>query len=269
MIIFSKIDDFFTSLFNKLSETISWSTVGVLLVGIIIGFVLASTIYGIYMLLCLKKEEKGRRIRSLDNDVTNEEIKEKINEIKEKFIINIEGLSTREKFEELGYSLFETMNTVAGLYYPDSKYPLYELTIDELILLLHYVSDRVDTMFSKPFLRPFKKMTVSQIFKFIDMRKQMNEKKIVKVITNKKTHKIKDIVLGTLNIINPIYWFRKIIMGTTINTAIRKACLIVIDIVGEETNKTYSKAIFDKERKIYHDEIDSEIDKLGGEIENE
>ena len=40
-------------------------------------------------------------------------------------------------------------------------------------------------------------MTVSQIFKFIDMRKQMNEKKIVKVITNKKTHKIKDIVLGS------------------------------------------------------------------------
>ena len=58
-------------------------------------------------------------------------------------------------------------------------------------------------------------------------------------------------------------------MGTTLNTALRKACLIIIDIVGEETNKTYSKAIFDKERSIYQNEIDNEIENLGGEIENE
>lgn len=268
MLIITKVDDFFTSLFDKLSETISWSTFVILLVGIIIGFVLASTIYGIYMLACLKKTEKSRKDKALNN-VSSDEIKAHIDEIKEKFILNIEGLSTREKFEELGYTLFETMNVVAGMYYPDSKYPLYELSIEELILLLRYVSDRIDTMFNKPFLRPFKKMTASQIFKFIDMRRQMSEKKIVKVITNKKTHRIKDIVLGTLNLLNPVYWLRKIIMGTTINTAIRKACLIVIDIVGEETNKTYSKSIFDKESKLYQSEIDNEIEKLGGDIENE
>lgn len=266
--ILTKFDDFCTSLFEKIGSFMSWSTLIVLLVGILIGFVLATTIYGIYMLVCLKKEEKHRKVIS-KNTVTNEEIKAKIEEVKNKFVENTEGLTTKEKFEELGHSLFETMNVVAGTYFPESKYPLYELTIEELIMLLRYVSDRVEDMFSKPFLRPFKKMSVSQIFKFIDMRKKMNEKKIVKIVTNKKTHKIKDIVLGTLNLLNPIYWIRKIVMGTTLNTALRKACLIIIDIVGEETNKTYSKAIFDKERSIYQNEIDSEIENLGGEIENE
>ena len=67
MLIITKVDDFFTSLFDKLSETISWSTFVILLVGIIIGFVLASTIYGIYMLACLKKTEKSRKDKALNN----------------------------------------------------------------------------------------------------------------------------------------------------------------------------------------------------------
>lgn len=269
MLIFTKIDDFFTSLFERFSDFLSWGTLGVLIVGIIIGFVICASIYGILMLTSLKKEEKSRKHIQNNIKENNEEVLKKINIIKDKFVLNTEGLSTKEKFEELGHSLFETMNVVAETYYPDSKYPLYELTIEELILLLSYVSNRIDEMFSKPFLKPFKKMSVSQIVRFIDLRKEMSEKKIVKMVTNKKTHRIKDIVLGVINIINPVYWVRKLVMGTTINAAIRKACLIIIDIVGDETNKTYSKAIFDKERSIYQKEIDDEIKNLEGEIENE
>ena len=108
-------------------------------------------------------------------------------------------------------------------------------------------------------------MTISQIIKIIDIQKKINENKVVKTINNPVTNKFKKIMMRIVNYANPIYWIKKLVMGTTINLAIKKICLVVIDIVGDETNKTYSKAIFNQERTLYQEEIEQTINNIEGD----
>jgi hypothetical protein len=49
-----------------------------------------------------------------------------------------------------------------------------------------------------------------------------------------------------LNYANPIYWFRKLAMKPTSDLVTKEICNMIISIVGEETNKVYSKKLFQK-----------------------
>ena len=71
--------------------------------------------------------------------------------------------------------------------------------------------------------------------------------------------------MTTKNLLNPVKWFSKLGINTTINFAFRKMTLMIIDIVAEETNKIYSKRIFDKERQLQ----ELEIQKMLEEFEKE
>lgn len=260
----SDIDNFFTSFFENLRESISWTTFLVLLSGILIGFVICSSIYGLLMISSLKKEGKKEiNIKSYDETFFQE-----VKKIKKNFQESTDSLSVKERFELLPHTLYEAINKIASLYYPHSKYPLYELSIEELTLFLRYLSMRIEHVFDKPFLKLFKKMTITQILNFIDMKKKINENKIVKSINNPISNKAKTTIGLILNYANPVFWFKKLVMNGTVNLATRKICLIIIDIVCDETNKTYSKAIFNEEKLLLKNEIHSEILKLGDD-ENE
>jgi len=260
------VDNFFTIFFEELRNSFSWTTFVYLLVGIIIGFVICATIYGVLMLISLKDTKALRKDKNLNINIDNDEIIKKVEDIKARFISSTDGLSVKERFDILGHTIYEAINEVASFYYPNSKYPLYELSIEELIMFLGYLSKRIDDMFNKPFLKPFKHMTISQILKFIDVKRKINENKVVKTINNKHTSKVKNALFMVLNYANPVYWFKKLIMGGTINIATRKICLVIIDIVCDETNKTYSKQIFNEENKLYQEEITKELNDLGDEI---
>ena len=83
--------------------------------------------------------------------------------------------------------------------------------------------------------------------------------------------KMVDTVKGALNVLNPVYWFRKTIMNTTLDFAVNKLCLAVIEIVGEETYKIYSKRVFDEEKNLdlNVDEIVDELDEEMKDISDE
>ena len=55
---------------------------------------------------------------------------------------------------------------------------------------------------------------------------------------------------------------KKLFVGSTINFASRKISLLIIDIVADETNKTYSKSIFNKERRLKQLEIETSLKEL-------
>ena len=50
-----------------------------------------------------------------------------------------------------------------------------------------------------------------------------------------------------MNAVNPVYWFRKLVLSTSIDAMTRKLCVAIIGVVGEETSKVYSKKLFDKD----------------------
>lgn len=264
-----QIDDFFTELFKKLGESFTIQTFVVLLVGILLGFILCASIYGIMMLISLKTSDRTRKDKKLNITPNAKKIDSQIEEIKDKFLTSTEGLKTKERFQILGSTLIETINVVASEYYPESKYPLYELSIEELILFLRYLSYRIEDVFNKPFFKPFKKMTISQIFRFMEVRKQISENKAVKKAVQVNSSKAKQVILSIINYANPIYWIKKLVVGSTINIALRKTCLVIIDIVSDETNKTYSKSIFDKSEDLYYDKINKELDELEEDMKNE
>ncbi len=267
IIILSKIDDFFTEVFSGLGKNFSWASVIVLLTGILIGFVLALAVYLIIFVASIRSENK--RLDDIGKNADLESLKSgltlKIDEIKTNFLNDSTGLSTKEKTQMLGSIIYQTVNVVASSYYPESKYPIYELSIDELIVLLKYLSNRLDEVFSKKILRLFRKMTITQVFKFIDAKKKVEDNKIVKTAIKAKPHKIISAISATLNYANPIYWFKRIFTGTVVNFTINKVFTLVIDIVADETSKAYSKSIYNEEININRKAIDEAIDEMNEE----
>lgn len=145
------VRDFFSDLFGKLS----FENLLILLSGIIIGFVLCFLIYLLIVVTSFKKEEK--RISVPEVKVEDERIQRLIRSAKIEFMEEASSTTTGQKLNELKNICWNLIHDIARVYFPDSKYPIYELSIDELMTLIHYITDRVDSLFKGPILRPLKK----------------------------------------------------------------------------------------------------------------
>lgn len=258
------VDNFFTDIFKSFTSEFSWASLFILLTGILVGFIISVCLYVVIFLASLKKT-KNSEIKELSFE--NEGLlKEKLSDIKKDFITDTEGLSMKEKTDMFGEAIYNVANTVASNYYPNSKYPIYELSIEELIHLLNYLSNRLDGIFSKPVLKIFRKMTISQIFKIIDTKKKIEENKIVKVATSSKTKKVFQSIMTVINYANPIYWIKKVVINTSLTFTLNRIFLLVLDIVSDETNKAYSKSLFNEERILNEKEINEALNEIEREM---
>jgi hypothetical protein len=247
------VRDFFSDLFGKLS----FENLLILLSGIIIGFVLCFLIYLLIVVTSFKKEEK--RISVPEVKVEDERIQRLIRSAKIEFMEEASSTTTGQKLNELKNICWNLIHDIARVYFPDSKYPIYELSIDELMTLIHYITDRVDSLFKGPILRPLKKIRISYILKVIDTKRKIDENKAVKTASKLRTPW--KVTKTVLNIFNPVYWVRKLMISTTLVAVTNKICGIIIDVVGEETNNVYSKSVFNVER-MTNLEIEREILEL-------
>lgn len=247
------IRDFFSNLFGKLS----FDNLLILLSGIVIGFILCFLIYLVIVVSSFRKEEKDLMVPEIEVD--NEKIERLIRSAKNQFLEESASASTGQKLNDLKEISWNLIHDIAQVYFPESKYPIYELSIDELMTLIHYITDRVDSLFKGPILKPLKRIRISYILKIIDTKKKIDENKAVKTASKLKTPW--KATISVLNMFNPVYWVRKLMISTTLVAVTNKIFGIVIDVVGEETNKVYSKSVFNIERNT-HLEIEKEILEL-------
>ena len=254
--ILSKIDDFTNSIFRDLNGNFNWKILVALLIGVLIGLILAATIYGILLLISIKKTNK----KVVMPAETNEDLINTINLMKKDFINITSGFNQSEKVKVLGNTLMNTIKLIASTYYPESKYPLYELNISELVVLLHYITNRIDEIFDKNILKLFKNMSISNVFKILDIHKKINDNKAVKAV--KKVNPVVKVIKGIVNYANPLYWIKKLVVGGTINIAVNKMSLLIIDIVSSETIKVYSKRLFNEENNLLEEMINKEIEEM-------
>lgn len=238
---------FFRNLFSKFS----FDNLFVLIFGIIFGFILCFLIYITFVLASLKKEEKKIVIQSEKIDL--EKIERLIKSAKNQFLIESTAKTTAEKLNDVKDISWNLINQIAKEYFPNSNYPIYELSIDEIMMLNHYITNRIDSLFKGPILRPFKKLRIAYILKILDVKKKIDENKAVKAAN--KINKPWKITWTVLNIFNPVYWVKKLMISTTVVTITNKICGLVIEVVGTETNKVYSKSVFNVEKNT---EIDIE-----------
>lgn len=98
--VIQSIDDFFTKIFSSLKEAITWSTFWTLIAGMVIGFVICSTIYGILLMNSISKKEK--EIENIKKDIDDEKIGNIVEQIKNNYVEESEGLSVTSRFDILG-----------------------------------------------------------------------------------------------------------------------------------------------------------------------
>ena len=159
------------------------------------------------------------------------------------------------------------INEIAKLYYPKSEYPIYELSIDEMLVLTHYITNRVESLFKGKVLKSLKKIKISQIIKVLEIKKKIEENKIVKAANKVKLPTLYKATMSVLNIFNPGYWVKKIMINTTLSIGTNKIAATIIDIIGEETTKVYSKSVFNEE-KVIASEVEDTIKALEADLDN-
>lgn len=250
---------FFRNLFSRFSL----DNLIVLLFGIVFGFLLCFLIYFTFVLASLKKEEKKVIVNR--DAISMEKVERLIRSAKNQFLVESATKNTAEKISDVKDISWNLINDIAKEYFPDSNYPIYELSIDEIMILIHYITNRVDTLFKGPVLKPFKKVRIAYVLKLLDMKKKIDENKAVKAAN--KLNKPWKITFSVLNIFNPVYWVKKLMISTTLVTITNKIGGIIIEVVGEETNKVYSKSVFDEERSanIEVEKSIMELEKLQAE----
>lgn len=77
--VIQSIDDFLQN-FSSLKEAITWNTFWTLIAGIVIGFVICSTIYGILLMNSISKKEK--EIENTKKDIDDDKISNIVEQIK-------------------------------------------------------------------------------------------------------------------------------------------------------------------------------------------
>jgi hypothetical protein len=225
--------------------------------GMATGMIVFTAIY-VYFLVRGKNidvEEIKRPTIDVDEQILVDMIKAKQKQFKRTFKGGSEGIA------KTTFNLsFELIEEISQYFFPDSKYPMLELSVNELLNLNHYITDRIDDLLDKPVIKNTKNMQVTKIMQMYDKKKQVEESKIVKAAKKLKLPKVIKYGGAAVNAINPVYWFRKVVINTSINAMTKKICVVVIGIVGEETTKVYSKALFDSPVEL--DMVDNDVKHL-------
>lgn len=233
-------------------------------IGVFVGCALLALVYSILVVSSLKSKKYIAKSNVIE--VTDEEIKEIINNAKKTYSDkNLKGAKS-----SIGHCTTVCGNLITDIarkFFPKSKRPLAELTIDEILELSIYVSNRINSIIDRPGLRLLKKLKLSTVLALGDAKKVVEDSSLMKLTKKYKLKKVFDAVVGVLNIFNPVYWARRLFINTAIDIAVNRLCISVIGIVGEETYKIYSKRVFEEERYI-DTNIGDIVESIEEQLEN-
>ena len=238
---------------------IDFSTVLSFLIGILIGAVIICMIYALIVLSSLRN--KKFLIKVEDDSLTSTEVKDMIVQAQKSF----KDKDLRGELSRVNHCKNISMDLVYGIasrFFPKSKHPLLEISIDEVMMLSLYVKTRIEDILNRRGIRLLKKIKIGQIFDVTQKTTKVVNSKAFKVTkdVNSTFNTIKKIV----NVVNPAWWVRKLIIDNTINVITDKLCVVIIAIVGEETYKIYSKTVFNQDV-----EIESNVDDIINSMNND
>lgn len=242
---------------------IGLTDLGLLLFGVFFGFLIAFILYLLSLIASLRT-----RKHIVDPKSTNEAdliVKDIIVRYQTIFLDKeLQGSTSdvvycKEQCEGL-------VKDISRAFFPNTKRPLMELSIDESLMLSLYVSKRINDILRHKGIRFIKKLRISTIMGFTEVKKVVDLKVVKKTrsaVAKAKVLELFKTVSGILNVVNPIYWAKKIVLGNTIKYATRKICKLMIVITAEETYKIYSKSVF-KDEVIIVGAEDFQNELVGG-----
>ena len=238
---------------------LNFSTVLSFIVGLFFGMVLLSLIYALIVVISLR--DKKYRVEANPENLRQEQALEMIKNAQKSF----NDRELRGKLTKGQYFRRLTTDLVYGIassFYPDSKYPLLEITIDEAIELIGYVQYRLNNILGKKGIRLLKRFKISTI---VDA-----SLKTQSVMDNKAFQVAKDVTITAsrvkkvIDTLNPVKWVKRLVVDNAITIITHKLYLASLAIIGEEAYKIYSKSVLNHEETI-----DSGVDDLVDSIEDD
>ena len=234
-------------LFELFNIDFDFASLIAFVIGIFVGCALLALIYSILVVSSMKSQKYIAKAKTVE--VTDEMIKEMIENARQAY--NDKSLKgAKSSVAHCTTVCTNLVTDIARKFFPKSKRPLAELTIDEILSLCVYVSERINGILDRPGLRLIKKLKLSTLLALGDAKKFIDDSALMKLTKKYKLKKVFSAVMGLVNIFNPVYWARRLFINTSIDFAINRLCVSVIGIVGEETYKIYSKRVFEEERYI-------------------
>ncbi|MDD3113118.1 MAG: hypothetical protein WC339_01970 [Candidatus Izemoplasmatales bacterium] len=236
---------------------ITWPDIRNFLLGMATGFLLLALVVALFLVTNRHRKQKHFFSKSmpLDEKVVREMIQSKQTEMVEtvKF--------TDNAYFKVAIDLsLDLMYDIARYYFPESKYPMYELSIQELLDLNYYITKRIETIVSGKIIRRFKNYRISTIINILQKKKAIDNSKLMKLSRKLKVSKFIMVGKAILNYANPIFWFRQLAIKPSVTLLTKEVCKMIIDIFGEETNKIYSKKLFQAPEDA--DKIAAEFDEI-------
>lgn len=135
------------------------------------------------------------------------------------------------------------INNIAAIYFPESEKPMFEISIKETIELSKYLSKRISEILDYSGLKFIRRINVNSIINIRNLSMDIYESNAVQTYKRMNVDKIMFGFKVLLNIVNPIYWVRKAMGKTAFRVVNKKLSSAVLQVVGEESYKIYSKDI--------------------------
>lgn len=248
-----KLMNFITPVFLE----VVWRDIRYFVLGIVTGIILLILSLAFILSRNERRKTKNRigNTVALDNKAILEMIESKQDQLDKTVKLTDDGY-----FKVAVDLSFELSEEIARYYFPKSRYPIYELSIQEMLDLNYYITKRVEDLMNQKFFKLFKNYRVASIIDILNTRKKINNSKLMQITRKIKLQQIYSATRTVLNFANPIYWFRKLAIKPTTVVVTKEICKYIIAIFGEETNKIYSKAIFKEEDSP--EEIVKKIDQF-------
>ncbi len=211
--------------------------------GIFLGMLIAGIFYMILVLKAIRKSNNLKiPIKSNRHECYEMVQKAKRDYKKRKRKYGPQGrfLLTRDLAERLAYE-------IARHHYPDSRQPFLEISTYEILETAKYIIMRIEGILDRKPLNKLKGLSGLEILTMFEFTEKVTGNKTLKGAIKVNNSAVVKTAKSVWGVINPALLVRRTVMNTTINLSVDVLCLVVLNIVGEEVYKLYSKELFKME----------------------
>jgi hypothetical protein len=149
------------------------------------------------------------------------------------------GKKDSDKMLPLTEEMLWLINEVASIYYPESKHPLFELTIDELFLLVREILSLLSNIIFEIGIPNLEQLKMSTVKDLILLGGKV--RKVYNLRGVRLTIGFVNAAIKLQSVVTPIYWVKKGTNIVSVNSLSQFLVKCMFEVVGKVTANIYSK----------------------------
>jgi len=208
--------------------------------GIVLGLLIAGFFYMLLVLRAIRKSNNLKMPRRTNQNECFDMVQQAKNDYKKrkrKYGPSGRFMLTRDLGERLAYE-------IARYHFPESRQPFLEISTYEVLESSKYIILRIESILDRKPLNKLKGLSGVQILSMFELKDRMSDNKALKNVVKVNNSAVMKTAKSVMGVINPTYLIRRTVVNTTINMSVDVLCLVVLNIIGEEVYKLYSKELF-------------------------